>query len=47
MLQCRVLADIHFRPFCAGLADIRPVFRAQACDVHDCSGILAEVHRNV
>ena len=41
------LADVLLRQFCSGLADIRPTFRAQACLLHVCSAILAEVYPNV
>jgi hypothetical protein len=42
-----VLADIHFQSFGGGLADIGPVFCAQACGGDDCSAILSEVNTNV
>jgi hypothetical protein len=39
-----VLADIHFELFCSSLADIGPVFCAQACGGDVRSAILSEVY---
>jgi len=46
-LSLQVLADVLQERFCHSLADIRPVFRAQACIDDVCSGILAEVRAYV